>query len=111
MRLHSLASWSNGGLGSSLIINYWGRYENPFLQPQQSVSSWMTVDLQTRYRIGDQTSMVWLKDISVALTVQNLFDRRPPAVTYPTGSVQYGFDPANATAVGRFVSLQLTKGW
>jgi iron complex outermembrane receptor protein len=51
-----------------------------------------------------------LKDATIALDVRNLFDREPPFVNIlqaPTGGG--GFDPTNASTIGRIVSLQITK--
>jgi iron complex outermembrane recepter protein len=56
-----------------------------------------------------------LRGITVALTVENVTNERPPYVAIPLavagGAPAVPFDPANASPVGRFVSLQLSKKW
>nr|WP_156133365.1 hypothetical protein [Massilia sp. JS1662] len=43
----------------------------------------------------------------LALSAQNLFDRAPQVVLNGTSS----WDSQNASAIGRFVSIPLTKSW
>jgi hypothetical protein len=42
------------------------------------------------------------------LSVQNFLDRDPPFVVNARGT---GFDPINATAIGRFIALAATHKW
>jgi hypothetical protein len=56
------------------------------------------------------------RNLKVALSVQNLSDRRPPYLQIPAADLAVGqsaipFDGANASPVGRLISLQITKGW
>jgi outer membrane receptor protein involved in Fe transport len=51
----------------------------------------------------------WLSGTGVALTVTNLFDRSPPFVDDQLQGL--GYDPANASPLGRFISLQLHKSF
>jgi outer membrane receptor protein involved in Fe transport len=65
--------------------------------------------------VPDQANEL-LRGISAVLNVQNLADRRPPFVAIPAGDVAIGrapvpFDGTNASAVGRYVSLQIRKEW
>jgi iron complex outermembrane receptor protein len=52
-----------------------------------------------------------LSGVRVALSVTNLFDQAPPYVDYVTPLSVIGFDSDNASAIGRFVALELTKTW
>ncbi len=56
------------------------------------------------------------RNLKVAPRVQNLSDRRPPYLQIPAADLAVGqgaipFDGANASPVGRLISLQITKGW
>jgi iron complex outermembrane recepter protein len=42
------------------------------------------------------------------MSADNLLDETPPFYDGPTG---YGFDPGQASLLGRVVSLQLTRRW
>lgn len=59
-----------------------------------------TVDLNLEYSLVGGTDL--------ALNVQNLFDTDPPFIVNARGT---GYDPTNATALGRFVSLTMTHEW
>jgi outer membrane receptor protein involved in Fe transport len=111
LRLHGGLNWAYREFGSTVTVNYWGNYDNPFVVPEEHISSWTTVDLQLRYRLDDQSRFEGLGNLSVALTAQNLFDTRPPPVNYPAGFQPLGFDPVNASPVGRLLSLQATMDW
>jgi outer membrane receptor protein involved in Fe transport len=50
-----------------------------------------------------------LRGFTAALGIRNLFDEEPPVFLSNTFGI--GYDPANADALGRFVSLSLTKQW
>jgi iron complex outermembrane recepter protein len=53
---------------------------------------------------------VWTKNLSVTAHVDNLFDRDPPYVNIPISpNGGGGFDPNNASPIGRLVSLQIGK--
>lgn len=98
-----IGDWSNGPYGATATYNLVGAYHDLL---GQRVASWSTLDLQLRYdphRLHGP-----LQGMKLALSVQNLFDRDPPFTDSPQG---IGYDAANADALGRFISLQLTKSW
>ena len=49
------------------------------------------------------------RGFEATLTVDNVFDKDPPH--YPSSLFGILYDTANATALGRYVSLQLLKQW
>ncbi len=110
LRIHNSLNWSKGSLASALTFNYWGKYKNPLYSPATEIGSWNTLDLQLSYRSSDKLSMAVLRGITVALTVQNLANKRPPAVGSPS-FISIGFDPANANALGRAFVVQAIKKW
>ncbi|MFC6838774.1 TonB-dependent receptor plug domain-containing protein [Xanthomonas theicola] len=91
-------------VAGGLFVNYVDSYHDPSNATDPHIDSWTTVDLNLKYSFtaGSQDGT------SLALNVQNLFDRAPPFVV---NSINSGFDPTNATALGRFVSLTLTHRW
>lgn len=68
------------------------------------IGSWTTADLQARF--APETGP--FAGTSIALTIQNLFDRAPPFYDAPEG---VAYDAANADVIARYVSLQLTRSW
>ena len=102
-------SWSDGRFGGTLAINHAAGYpDNRAVASPRRVDSSTTLDLGASYTIGAGP----LAGTRLSLFVENLFDTDPPFLAadpgFPTGS---GYDTANASGRGRFVSLQLRRTW
>ncbi|HVO45287.1 MAG TPA: TonB-dependent receptor [Steroidobacteraceae bacterium] len=106
-------AWRQGGLSAALSANYTGGYRNTLFVPDQSIDQWVTCDLHLGYAINAGAGIVPLRDVTVALTVTNLTDRRPPFAEIPVlpGQNFIPFDPTNSSPVGRLVALTLTRRW
>jgi outer membrane receptor protein involved in Fe transport len=107
--------WVQGNLSSSVSVNYINSYDNNLGESVQSIDSWTTVDLYFSYATGERDTVL-LDNMTIALAVNNATDKAPPLVTIPEeilvpGSNTLPFDAANASALGRFISLQITKRW
>lgn len=99
LRLRGMIGWRRENLSTSLAINYADDYHDPAFD--RSVSSWTTVDVSLAYQFEGP-------GVEARLNVRNLFNEDPPFLNNPIG---VGYDPENADAMGRFISLQLTKTW
>ena len=77
---------------------------------ERGVDSWTTVDFNLGYRV--EGGQGWIANTQCNLGVNNLFDQSPPFIDQfdPLAGV-FGYDAANASLVGRQVSLQLVKRW
>jgi iron complex outermembrane receptor protein len=109
-------TWGQGPFIASAFVNFVGGYENTLLTPGESISAWTTADLYVAYKTRNMASTPSLDNLTVALNVSNLADKRPPYVLIPPADLSPGqnpipFDPANASPVGRVIAIQLTKGW
>ena len=89
-------------MSASLAVNYQSQEKD---LAGKTIDSWTTTDLQLGWTSDREGP---LGGLTLALSVQNLFDTPPPFYDSPAG---IGFDAANADPLGRFVSLQLTKRW
>lgn len=89
-----------------VFVNYADNYRDSANLDDPNVSSWSTVDLNIGYRFAPSSRSK--EETHLAFNVQNIFDRDPP---YVVNSINTGFDPTNATALGRFVSMTLTHQW
>ena len=89
-----------------LFVNFVDSYRDPANVARPHVSSWTTVDLNLAYHFGPSADTQ--RGTSLAFNVQNLFDRDPPFIV---NSINTGYDPTNATALGRFLSMTLTHRW
>ncbi|MBJ7437805.1 MAG: TonB-dependent receptor [Sphingopyxis sp.] len=106
LRVRGRLTLSNGPWNAAAFVNYVNDYRNTVIVPAEPVSSWTTVDLQLGYDLGH-----FLPGTRLSLSISNLFDRKPPYVENANIFSASGFDPDNASAVGRLVALQLVKTW
>lgn len=110
LRFRANATWNYGPWTSVVYLNYTNGYTNNLATPVQSVDSYTTVDLHLDYRLGEGFNMPELRDTRLSLDVTNLFDTDPPYVNIiPSPNGGGGFDPANASPIGRVVSIAIDK--
>jgi outer membrane receptor protein involved in Fe transport len=108
-RVRGRALWSNERWSASLFVNYLDSYTNLTNVTPERVHSWTTVDAQIGYRWRAKSGP--LSGLRIALSATNLFDADPPYAAYNLGLLVTGYDPDNASPLGRVVSLQVTKTW
>ena len=103
-------SWSSRGWTVQTTVNFSGAYLDPGSVRERGVDSWTTVDFNLGYRV--EGGQGWIANTQCNLGVNNLFDQSPPFIDQfdPLAGV-FGYDAANASLVGRQVSLQLVKRW
>jgi outer membrane receptor protein involved in Fe transport len=101
-------SWTRASWSASTSVNYVNSYENDTVTPRQTIGEFHTFDVQLSYEPHER-----FEGVRASLSVLNAFDRKPPFVSSPDFSfgTQFGFDPANADPIGRFVTLQIGKLW
>jgi iron complex outermembrane recepter protein len=108
-RLRAGANWSFAGWDASAFVNYVGPSKDPDVAPAPSIGSWTTVDTRISYRFDDDS---FLGGSTLALIVNNLFDRDPPSVpASATTTPGLNYDSTNASAIGRLISFEVTKKW
>jgi iron complex outermembrane receptor protein len=110
LRLVGNLSWSLKGWTVQSTVNYTGAYRDPASVPERRVDSWTTVDINVGYRVDGGSG--WLANGQFNLGINNALDQRPPFVNqFDLTSGTLGYDPANASLLGRQVSLQVVKRW
>ena len=92
--------WTRGDLSASVHWNHVGAYAD---SANRTVEAWNTIDLQWTW-----TPQTAREGLRLSLSVQNLLDSEPPLYDSANG---LGFDPGQASALGRVVALQLTQRW
>lgn len=100
------AVWSEGGFSASVFGNYKSGVADTVRGTKGA--SFTTFDSTLRYDIGKRDDL--LADTSFELAAQNLLDR-PPPLYVPTSPTYAPYDSTNYSAVGRFLSLSVTKHW
>lgn len=107
LRLRGSVGWEQAGFGAFAFMNFVNHYDNPYTVPASQISSWTTFDLSVRYD-GSATHSGGIFDgLVAAVSAQNLFDRPPPYFANPVWGITY--DTVNASPLGRFVSLRISK--
>ena len=110
LRLSARLAWSSGSWTVQTIVNHSGAYRDPEISPERKVGSWTTVDLNVGYQVDGSEG--WLAGTRCNVGVINLLDRSPPFVNqFDPFSGNFGYDAANASLLGRQVSLQVVKRW
>ena len=114
-RLRGAITWQYRNATAEFILNHTSGYRNTLFSPTQDIASWTTGDFSLKATIPDSADGLW-RGLGVVLNVQNLADRRPPFLAIPAADVAIGrsavpFDGTNASAVGRYVSLEIRTGW
>ena len=108
LRLRARATLTAGPYQAAAFVNFVDSYRNETVTPTEFVNSWTTVDLQLAYApVG--TGL--LHGVRLALDVTNLLNAAPPFVVNQSGISAVGYDADNASPIGRFVALELTKDW
>ena len=110
LRMAAHLSWSMKGWTVLTTVNHTGAYQDPGTVPARGVDSWTTLDVNVGYRVHGRQG--WLADSQCNFGVNNLFNQAPPFVNqYDHASGNLGYDVANASLLGRQISLQIVKRW
>ncbi|WP_295325778.1 TonB-dependent receptor [uncultured Sphingopyxis sp.] len=107
LRLRGRAGFEAGAFDGGIGVNHVASYRNLTVTPAERVKSWTTVDLQLGMRIGDPDK----RKLRLAFSVNNLFDKDPPYALFRSTGVNIGYDPEQASAIGRTFALQAIVGW
>lgn len=109
LKLRGSLAFSRDGFSAAAHVNYLDRYKTDTTPASEPVPSWTTVDAVVSWTPRWQSA--YLQDLSFSVSAQNLLDEPPPA-TPPRGASQIsGYDPANASPLGRFLALEIRKSF
>ncbi len=109
LHLRGQLGLARGAFSGTLFANYVDSYATDSTQAARPIGSWTTLDLALSYRFGPGAG--WLSNTVIGLSAQNLFDRAPPATPPQTGPGITGYDPANASPLGRFIAFDIRKSF
>jgi iron complex outermembrane recepter protein len=96
---------THGPMNYALLVNYVNSYKDNRSTVVVPIASWTTVDATIGYQVGANAGI--FSDASLMIAVTNIANREPPFVQNEFFPVR--FDGANANALGRFFSIQLSK--
>jgi iron complex outermembrane recepter protein len=102
LRGRATVGWSRGPWNASASLNFVDHYRDVL---GNRIHAWAPVDIA--FGVAPKGEGLW-KGIDVTLVAQNLLDQAPPFYDSAVGA---GYDATNAGALGRYVSLQVSKHW
>jgi iron complex outermembrane receptor protein len=103
-------TWHRGAWSASSFVNFTGAEVDNSALTDVPIASWTTVDAQLSYQTPQDAGL--LGGIRLSLAAQNLLDRDPPYVLGTSTFINgLHYDSTNASPLGRFVSLTITKRW
>ena len=100
-------TWTNGATSLSTTLSYMGSTEDLRFTPVTRSGEMTTIDLTARHHIGEAGL---LSDMDVGLTLLNIFNEKP-GIVRRSQVYDLPYDSTNNSAIGRFVSLSITKHW
>jgi iron complex outermembrane receptor protein len=98
-------NWSRSALASTAIVNYVPPETDNLSGTPGRIGCWATLDLQGSYSIVRTQSM--FSGISFRLGVLNVLDKRPAYLAEDP----LGYDPTQASPLGRVIKIGLVKEW
>ena len=108
LRLRGGVTAERGKFVGALFTNYIDRYTDNRLPDSPDIGSWTTLDLNLLYSLPIREHTTALDGFTVGLNVSNVLNQRPP---YVLGANHVNFDGANASAVLRFIGVEISKRW
>jgi len=108
LKLRAQGIYSHGGWTLGMFLNHTDSYIDNTGEVSRPVSSWKTIDMSLAHHFQNTRGL--LADASVQLSATNVTNENPP---FLVGTPPYfiPYDGANASPLGRFVSLSLSKRW
>jgi iron complex outermembrane recepter protein len=103
LRARATLGWQQGDWSAALYANHTGSYRNTGVTPVETIDSYTTFDAHVDYTLP---IMEWVGRANLAFSASNLFDDDPPFV-----NVQGGYDPVQASLVGRLLSVTVELRW
>jgi iron complex outermembrane recepter protein len=104
-RARASLGWEGGGLKAIGYLNYTGPLKDRRTAVTAIVRSTVTADLFLGYAIPARSGA--LRDVTLSLAVQNLFDTQPPYLAAAPYVEPY--DSTNYSPIGRFVAVSIAK--
>jgi iron complex outermembrane receptor protein len=101
------AVWQRGGFSASLFANYRSGVTNRIDEVKSA--SFTTFDAALRYALGRRDD-AW-SGLEFTLSLDNALDRDPPLYRVTSPLYVAPYDSTNYSAIGRFLSLSVSKHW
>ncbi|PZU06719.1 MAG: TonB-dependent receptor [Sphingomonas sp.] len=102
--------WANDALSLMTYVNHMSGLEDNRSTPSVRIDSQTTFDASIRYNTQNHDGP--LQNVSIIVSAQNIFNKRPPYAKPTSGQSYYvNYDSTNYSSIGRFVSVTISKDW
>jgi iron complex outermembrane recepter protein len=102
LRLRASVGWSNAAFSVNGAVNFANAYSDTNLNPPGRIASFTTADFNATWQIRASGTRL-------SVNLINAFNANPPLTSPAYNKVAY--DPTNADARGRILSLQVRQAW
>jgi iron complex outermembrane receptor protein len=102
LRLRAGAGWSNAALSVNGAVNFANAYSDTNLDPAGRIAAFTTADFNA-------TWLIRASHTRLSFNIINAFNQNPPLTSPAFNKVEY--DPTNADARGRILSVQVRQSW
>ncbi|WP_129776897.1 TonB-dependent receptor [Peristeroidobacter soli] len=115
-RARAMVGWQRAGFSTNLFVNHTDSYTDnrlvTGLPPNREVDAYTTMDVRVAYDFSKRFKEGFLSGFVVALSAQNALDEDPPSTAISgVSTFDVGYDPANASPIGRLIAIEFTKAW
>jgi outer membrane receptor protein involved in Fe transport len=107
-RARAGVSWVKNALTVTSFANYTGSVRDVRQTPATRIGTLTTFDVTARYALFHGSAL--LRDIDLALSVQNVFNAKPPVIRSNFAFTE-PYDSTNYAPFGRFLGLAISKHW
>lgn len=109
LRLRGDVGWAYGPVTTKLFVNFTNSYQNTEATPTQSVSAYVTEDLDVVFNADRVFHGYLARDLTFNLHITNIGNVTPPYVNIPIGDGGGGYDATAASPLGRVISVGFGK--
>ena len=109
LRIRGDIGWADGPFTTKLFVNFINGYSNTETTPTQSVSSYVTEDLDVVFNAGRVLQWDLARDLTFTFHITNIGNVTPPYVNIPIGDGGGGYDGTAASPLGRVISVGFGK--
>lgn len=107
-KIRGRAGFDADGWSANAFVNHLASYQTDSTALSRGIGSWTTVDVT----LAKQFSGAGLADgLRLSVSAVNVLDQDPPSTPSLGRFRLTGYDPANATPLGRFVTFEISKAF
>ncbi|MCG7349858.1 TonB-dependent receptor plug domain-containing protein [Sphingomonas sp. ACRSK] len=100
--------WRSDRVMVSGFVNHVASVTDNRFATGAETGSFTTADAVVRYQTGPGDSVI--SDLDISVSAQNILNKKPP-LYQPLANFIVNYDSTNYSAIGRYISLSISKSW